>query len=129
MTLPRKIGVWLAYFRPGDWLVIAAAILAIAQLADRYWRGGPAAKAQIRANGELVVEIDLAARKELRIPGPLGDTVIEVDQGRARVKSDPGPRQYCVQQGWLTRAGDIAICAPNRVSLSVGGAGVDSTAY
>jgi hypothetical protein len=120
---------WLRLMRAGDWLVVVAGLVAVAALADRFWRGGPAAKAQIRANGEVVIEVDLAIRKEFRIAGPLGETVVEIDRGRARVKSDPGPRQYCVQQGWLSRAGDIAICAPNRVSLAVAGAELDSTAY
>ena len=120
---------WLRLLRAGDWLVMLAGLLAVAVLADRFWRGGPAAKAQIRANGEVLIEVDLAIRKEFRIAGPLGETVIEIDQGRARVKSDPGPRQYCVLQGWLARAGDVAICAPNRVSLAVSGADIDSTAY
>lgn len=120
---------WLRLLRAGDYLVIAAGLVAVAALADRFWRGGPAAKAQIRANGDIVIEVDLAISKEFRIAGPLGETVVEIDQGRARVKSDPGPRQYCVQQGWLSRAGDVAICAPNRVSLSVAGADLDSTAY
>jgi hypothetical protein len=120
---------WLRHLRPGDWLTIVAGLLATLLLADRYWRGGPAARAEVRANGELVVVIDLAVKKELRIAGLLGETVIDIDHGRARVRQDPGPRQYCVQQGWLTRAGDVAVCAPNRVSLSIAGAAVDSTAY
>jgi hypothetical protein len=55
----------------------------------------------------------------------LGATVIEIEPGRARVASDPGPRQYCVRQGWLDRAGAVAICAPNEVSLTMTGRKVD----
>ena len=54
-------------------------------------------------------------------PGPLGSTLIAVEPGRVRVVSDPGPKQYCVRQGWLMRPGEIAICAPNRVSVQVAG--------
>jgi hypothetical protein len=57
----------------------------------------------------------------IEVPGPLGRTRIEVEPGRARVAADPGPRQYCVRQGWLTRAGAVAICAPNEVSLTLSG--------
>jgi hypothetical protein len=57
--------------------------------------------------------------------------VILVEPGRARVAADPGPRQYCVRQGWLKRPGEIAICAPNHVSLQIAGrrSGFDSIAY
>ena len=50
-----------------------------------------------------------------------GTTLIAVEPGRARVVSDPSPRQYCVRQGWLMRPGEIAICAPNRVSVQIAG--------
>jgi hypothetical protein len=33
----------------------------------------------------------------------------------------PRPRQYCVRQGWLARPGEIAICAPNQVSVEIRG--------
>jgi len=122
---------WRHLLRPGDLLVLAAGALCCAALIPLVWRGGPAEKAQIRADGKLFAELDLAARKTLQVPGPLGITVITVDTGRARVVADPGPRQYCVHQGWLSRPGDVAICAPNRVSLQILGRGgaYDSLAY
>ncbi|MFZ5504233.1 MAG: NusG domain II-containing protein, partial [Pseudomonadota bacterium] len=43
------------------------------------------------------------------------------EPGRARVAADPGPRQYCVHQGWLTRAGAVAVCAPSHISLQLAG--------
>ncbi|HNI72069.1 MAG TPA: NusG domain II-containing protein, partial [Accumulibacter sp.] len=45
--------------------------------------------------------------------------------------ADPGPRQYCVRQGWLSRAGEIAICAANQISIEIRGAKqpYDSLAY
>ena len=52
-------------------------------------------------------------------------TRIEIQPGRARVAADPGPRQYCVRQGWLSRAGAVAICAPNQVSLALSGGNAD----
>jgi hypothetical protein len=66
------------------------------------------------------------------VEGAIGTTVIEVQPGRARVLSDPGPRQYCVQQGWLTRANAVAICAPNHITLQLngrGGASYDTLNY
>ena len=51
--------------------------------------------------------------------GPLGITVVEIAAQRARIRSDPSPRQLCVRQGWLTVAGDAAICLPNQVSIEL----------
>jgi hypothetical protein len=78
-------------------------------------------RAIIRQNGQVFVELDLRAKRQLEVAGPLGNTLIAIEPGRARVLADPGPRQYCVRQGWLMRPGEIAICAPNRVSLQITG--------
>ena len=117
--------------RPGDWLVLGLAVAACAALLPLLWRGGAAEKAVVKRDGAVVAELSLSAPRRLEVAGPLGITVIEVQPGRARVLSDPGPRQYCVHQGWLTRANAVAICAPNHVSLAlVGrGQGYDSLTY
>ncbi|HRP76932.1 MAG TPA: NusG domain II-containing protein [Rhodocyclaceae bacterium] len=89
------------------------------------WRGGAPDKVVIRAGGEIFAEAGLSRSQVIEVPGPLGLTRIEIEPGRARVASDPGPRQYCVRQGWLTRSGAAAICAPNEVSLMLGGGASD----
>ncbi|QLQ23616.1 MAG: NusG domain II-containing protein [Dechloromonas sp.] len=112
---------WLAYLRPGDWLVIAAGAVVVALTLPLLWQGGFAERAIIRQDGRIFAEIDLASRREVAVPGPLGATLVAIEPGRARVVADPGPRQYCVRQGWLARPGEIAICAPNHVSVQIAG--------
>ena len=112
---------WLSLLRPGDWLLIVASTLAVGASVPVFWQGGLADKAIVRQEGRVFAEVDLKAKKRLEVPGPLGTTLIDIEPGRARVTADPGQRQYCVKQGWLRRPGEIAICAPNRVSLQITG--------
>ena len=112
---------WLAYLRAGDWLVIASGAAVVAFTLPLLWQGGFAERAIIRQDGRIFAEIDLGSRREVTVPRPLGATLVAVEPGRARVIADPGPRQYCVRQGWLARPGEIAICAPNRVSVQIAG--------
>lgn len=112
---------WLALLLPGDWLVVLAGIAVVAASVPIFWQGGMADRAIIRQEGKVFAEVDLRSRKQFEVAGPLGNTLIAVEPGRARVVSDPGPRQYCVRQGWLMRPGEIAICAPNRVSVQIAG--------
>ena len=112
---------WLALIKPGDWLVILLGTLVVGFSFPLFWQGGMAERAIIRQNGQIFADLDLRAKRQLEVPGPLGQTLIAIEPGRARVVSDPGPRQYCVRQGWLMRPGEIAICAPNRVSLQITG--------
>lgn len=122
---------WLTFVRAGDWLVAGLAGLAVAVSFPLLWRGGQADRAVIRVDGRVFAEYPLDASRRIDVPGPLGTTVVEIQPGRARVFSDPGPRQYCVRQGWLDRGGAVAICAPNHVSLLLMGrqGGYDSLNY
>lgn len=112
---------WLALLRPGDWLVILASAALVGASVPVFWQGGMADRAIIRQEGKVFAEVDLRTKQKFEVGGPLGTTLIAVEPGRARVVSDPGPRQYCVRQGWLMRPGEIAICAPNRVSVQITG--------
>ena len=112
--------------RPGDWLAIAAGLAATAATASGQWGQAAPALAQVRLDGRIVAELPLSGNHRIAIDGALaqlGPTVIEVKAGRARIASDPGPRQYCVHQGWLSRAGSVAVCAPSHVTLQLVGPG------
>ena len=112
---------WLRLLLPGDWLVILVGLALVIISYPLLWRGGSADRVIVRRDGELIAELPLTISKKIEVTGPIGTTVIEVAPGRARVLSDPGPRQYCVKQGWLTHANAIAICAPNHISLALAG--------
>ena len=107
--------------RPGDTIVLLAGIAGWLVLSISLWQSGPASQAQVRRDGILVAAYALNEDRTVSIDGALGATVIRIESGRARVVSDPGPRQYCVKQGWLSRPGEMALCAPNHVSLSLTG--------
>ena len=112
---------WLSLLRPGDWLLAVLGAALCAASFPLIWRGGTAEKAIVRRGGEVFAELNLSRNRRIEVSGPLGITTIAVEDRRVRVVSDPGPRQYCVRQGWLERAGEIAICAPNEVSVQIVG--------
>lgn len=53
----------------------------------------------------------------------VGGTVIEVGPEGARFVSSPCPDQVCVRTGLCSRAGDTAVCLPQRVSIRITGDG------
>ena len=120
---------WRALLKPGDWALLLAAATLVAASYPLLWRGGTADRAIVKRDGEVVTELALNAARKYAVTGAIGTTLIEVQPCRARVLSDPGPRQYCVQQGWLTRANAVAICAPNHVTLQLSGRGGRNEAY
>lgn len=126
-----SLGSWHKHLKAGDWAVLFFSGALVVFLYMLLWCGGVADRAIVKRDGKTIIEISLNSARKTSVEGPLGATVIEVQPGRARVFSDPGPRQYCVQQGWLTRAGAVAICAPNHITLQLNGrnAGYDSLNY
>jgi hypothetical protein len=106
----------------GDWLVIFASLLAVIFMFQQFWSFEQASKLKIRQGNQIIGTYDLNQARELHIHGNLGDTLISISQGKVRFKQSPCNNQYCVHQGWLSRAGQVAICIPNQISLQLIGA-------
>ena len=121
----------MTLFRPGDWLIVAAGMALVAGLFTTLWGKGAGATLVIRSDGAVVAEADLTRDRDFSVPGPLGVTIVSIRDRRVRVSRDPGPRQYCVKQGWLSRAGESALCLPNHVSVELKGSAspYDSLSY
>jgi hypothetical protein len=95
--------------------------ISVALLTIMLWNGELADRAIIRSGGKIFREVALSRDLKIEVPGPLGISVITIEKRKARISSDPSPRQYCVRQGWLQQAGEIAICLPNEVSVELSG--------
>jgi hypothetical protein len=106
----------------GDWLVIFAGMLAVIFMFQQFWSFAPASKLNIRQGDKIIGTYDLNQSRELHIKGPLGESIIVINNGQARFKQSPCNNQYCVHQGWLSHAGQVAICIPNQISLQLAGA-------
>jgi hypothetical protein len=82
-------------------------------------------------DGEWVFPVD--AVETMRISGPLGDTVIEINGSAARIAASPCLNQTCVAGGAVHAPGQWVACLPNRVMLYIGEGktedNVDATAW
>lgn len=110
------------YLKPGDWIVALAGMTLVASLFLTLWGHAAGTTLIIRSGGKVVAEADLTRNRDFEIDGPLGTTVVSVENRRVRIAKDPSPRQYCVKQGWLSHAGETALCLPNQVSVELAGA-------
>lgn len=115
------------FLRPGDWLVLGLGLFAILAL-GRHVADGAGDRVVILRDGQLYQDASLRINRQFAVPGPLGETLVEIRAGRVRVKADPSPRQICVRQGWLG-PGETALCLPNRVSVQRGRPRYDSLNY
>jgi len=111
----------LQHIKPGDWLTLLLGSVCVVLLALKLWSSDVADKAIIRSGGKIFREVSLSRDQQIEVPGPLGISIIAIQNRKVRIASDPSPRQYCVRQGWLQQAGEIALCLPNQVSVELAG--------
>lgn len=53
--------------------------------------------------------------------GPVGLTVVKIENGNAGIVESDCPNKTCVQAGFIKRAGEVSACLPNRVLLTITG--------
>ncbi len=90
--------------------------------------------AVVSQDGEEIKAINLTKLEDSQtivIEEPLHQVLL-AEKGRIRFEKSDCPNQTCVDTGWLTKAGDKAVCLPNKVVISIEGEGeseVDTFAY
>ena len=118
-------------FRWRDALVIAAALLLAAAVFLLTLPKSAEGRlfAEITQNGRLLASLPLDTDAEYVVNGDYENTVT-ISEGSAYFSSSTCPNEDCVHTGRLTKAGQLAVCLPNGVTLRiVGGDGdVDAVA-
>ncbi len=103
-------------------VVIIGLVLALTVVSGVKIYGGREGKALIdieSPEGHWVYTLDEDRR--VGIPGPLGDTVVEIKDGHAHVLSSPCANQTCVAAPDISRKGEWNACLPNEVILRIVG--------
>jgi hypothetical protein len=80
-------------------------------------------------NGEWI--FPTGAVETVNVSGPLGETVVEIKGGSARIVASPCFNQTCVASGAVHAPGQWAVCLPNQVMvyISEGERDVDAAAW
>ncbi|HUS24965.1 MAG TPA: NusG domain II-containing protein [Candidatus Binatia bacterium] len=114
-----------------DAVVIALAAALVAGLGVHFWTPQNAAVVEIRSGSALVGRYALAQDRRVAVTGSEGTSQIEIRDGAVRFAASPCRNAVCIHSGWLHRAGEVAACVPNRVSVALVGVATafDALAY
>ena len=111
-----------------DIAIFLAALLVIGLISlQTYARGRGSPEITISGGQDAVQEAEqqwiypLDAETTVRVPGPLGETVVEIADGAVRVVSSPCPEKICIKTGRISKPGQWIACLPNRVFISIRG--------
>lgn len=106
----------------GDFVIIGTVLLLAAALTAALAAGtqGERLYAEIWQDNQLVERVALTDDTDRTIDLD-GHNVIVLSGKSARMESADCRDQVCVRTGTLTRAGQVAVCLPNRVVLKIVG--------
>jgi len=76
----------------------------VALLALSLWSGDIADKAVIRSGGKIFREVPLSRDQQIEVPGPLGISIISIQNRKARIGVRPQPTTILRAPGWLQQA-------------------------
>jgi hypothetical protein len=74
---------------------------------------------EISFDNKIVYKLPLQEDRLVAVRGPLGESLIEIKDGRVRMKDSPCPDKICINQGWIERG--AIVCLPNKVVITVSG--------
>lgn len=81
---------------PGDWLIV-------------------------ERSGDIVFRARLGSDQSARLSGPIGETLLIVQDGRVRVESSPCRDKVCIGMGEIRFPGELLACVPNRILITIPG--------
>jgi len=104
-----------------DRLIICLGLFLLLWLYNVYWIGSNKSSdyALIYVMNQAPIQVDLQHSQQITIKGRLGESLIEVKDGRIRFITSPCHSQFCIHAGWLTNNGDFVACLPNQVSIEL----------
>ncbi|WP_324717394.1 Gx transporter family protein [Carboxydochorda subterranea] len=69
--------------------------------------------------GRLTLRVPLDRDGQWALRSGSVELVLEVRDGRIRVKSSTCPHQVCVHTGWIDRPGQVIVCVPGRAVVAI----------
>uniref|UniRef100_A0A7C3YTL5 NusG domain II-containing protein n=1 Tax=candidate division WOR-3 bacterium TaxID=2052148 RepID=A0A7C3YTL5_UNCW3 len=82
-------------------------------------------KVEIFVDGKIKYIYNLNDNRTFEVEGRLGNSIIEIKEGKVRMKYSPCPDKLCMKTGYIKNRGESIICVPNRVVIRIRGDDID----
>jgi len=117
----------------GDIILILSLLAAAALIFafSLFSGGGEGARAVVSVNGEKEVVLPLEKDTEYTVSADGHTNVICIEDGEVFMHLASCPDGYCIEQGRISKTGEMIVCLPNRVTVAIEGAEeeFDAVAY
>ena len=82
----------------------------------------------VRADDRIIFVAPLEKAQLVELEGPLGTTILEIEDGGVRVVSSPCSQKVCIHMGEARHVGDLLACVPNQLVITIEGEGTGEDA-
>lgn len=120
----RKSGI-----KPWDIIIISVLVVAsfvptivFALSFDNAESGNSVKYAVVKIDGKEVERFDLdeiSSKMVTYYPSDTQYNIVEIQEGKIRVKEDNSPDQIAVRTGWISEPGQTSICLPHRLVITI----------
>ncbi|WP_375152318.1 NusG domain II-containing protein [Enterococcus mundtii] len=120
----RKSGI-----KPWDIIIISILVVAsfiptivFALSFDNAESGNSVKYAVVKIDGKEVERFDLdeiSSKMVTYYPSDTQYNIVEIHEGKIRVKEDNSPDQIAVRTGWISEPGQTSICLPHRLVITI----------
>lgn len=108
------------FFKKADIIIVAALLLAgAAAFALLTGTGRTGAFAVVSVDGELFGRYPLSEDASVEIETEYGHNTLRISDGQVRISEADCPGGDCVQHGAISREGQIILCLPHRLAVTV----------
>jgi len=116
----KAIG-WIKRLTPFDCklLIVVAVLVLLSFLLPLSQTAG--ARVVVSSDDRIVFVAPLAKAQRVELDGPLGITVLQIENGAARVLSSPCSQKVCIRMGEARHTGDLLACVPNQLVIRIEG--------
>ncbi len=105
--------------KPLDYVTLVFAAALVAAISTAVYGGGGGRTTVLVTAPDAEYVFASSVEETVVVDGPIGQTVVAIAEGGARVVSSPCDNQICVRTGQVERAGRWIACLPNRVFVSI----------
>lgn len=81
----------------------------------------------VEQDGRVIFAAPLRSDRTVSFPGPHGETLVAVRNGRASIIAASCPNKVCMGMGEVSRQGEVVACVPNGLLLHIEGAPDDES--
>ena len=116
----KAIG-WVKCLTPFDRKLLIVVTILVALSFLLLFRQSTGARVVVSSDDRIVFVAPLDKNRRVELDGPLGITVLQIENGAARIISSPCSQKICIGMGEARDTGDLLACVPNHLVISIEG--------